>query len=615
MLDSYEGCVPLLDDIPGLDELNIALKSIKRGVSFDGLPPKVLLLLPPSLKEVILTLIQTVFFGGYPREWRLQILHALTKPGHTYEIPQLRGIAVATLLCRVYDTIVDNRFIVWYKPNPEQAGFRALQGCLIPLFILIMLIVYCRENKKNLFVGFLDYEKAFDYANRGQLILDLVNQNCGKTFVKAVSNMISETSYAPKIGKNIMGKSISSKHGVTQGRKSSTSLFSFYVSDMGKALRTVQTTDFHDPYNLAQLADDTALIAEFFESLNKKMEALFDYSDAKYQVPNVKKTLYANFTENPETKPMPLGDKFIQCIKDGGYNYLGMLFIATNNLNLILMHNINFRMMHIAKFYAWLDINETTPIETKLLVFDNCCLCALLYGVEVWGDISCIEKKLITIEMKVLKRILNVKSGTSNDLVYYELKRCDIISKIKDQQYNFFQKIKQFSTEDSVLTNFLEICKETSIVKYYENLTGNNQSKFMNTLKSNIQSSTKSMVVYYRELIQAEKSCIYTSFLNDYFRKVITRWRLSCHKLKIETLRYSRPFVEREDRKCDTCDVLEDEAHAVFSCPVFEVVREQFQHLLSTNTTISSILNPSRETVVDVSKLLYAIQDVIGDDS
>ena len=135
----------------------------------------------------------------------------------------------------------------------------------------------------------------------------------------------------------------------------------------------------------------------------------------------------------------------------------------------------------------------------------------------------------------------------------------------------------------------------------------------MNSLNTTIQTSTKSMITYYREMIDVEKSCIYTSFLNDYYRKVITRWRLSCHKLKIETQRYSRPFVERSERKCDMCDVVEDEAHAVFACPLFESVREQFQYLLSNNTNIQSVLNPSRESMVDVSKLLYAIQDVIDD--
>ena len=206
-----------------------------------------------------------------------------------------------------------------------------------------------------------------------------------------------------------------------------------------------------------------------------------------------------------------------------------------------------------------------------------------------------------------------MKSGTTNELVYFELKRCDIISRIRDQQYKFFQKVKEFSTEDAVVVNILQLCAESSIVRYYENLTGGYQERFMNSLDTTIQTSTKSMITYYREMIDVEKSCIYTSFLNDYYRKVITRWRLSCHKLKIETQRYSRPFVERSERKCDMCDVVEDEANAVFACPLFESVREQFQYLLSNNTNIHSVLNPSRESMVDVSKLLYAIQDIIDD--
>ena len=135
----------------------------------------------------------------------------------------------------------------------------------------------------------------------------------------------------------------------------------------------------------------------------------------------------------------------------------------------------------------------------------------------------------------------------------------------------------------------------------------------MNSLNANIESSTKSRVIYYRNLIHPDKSCIYTSFLNDYFRKVISRWRLSCHKVKIETLRYSRPFIERQDRKCVTCGVLEDESHVIFHCPVFNDVRAKFQHLLSAHATIESVLNPTSESVVDTAKLLYAVDDVLND--
>ena len=101
-------------------ELEIAIKTIRRGISFDGLPPNILRIIPYDLKEIILILIQNIFFTEYPKDWNVQLLHAITKPGHTYKNPQLRGIAVAPLFCRVYDVILDNRFRNWYVPNYEQ---------------------------------------------------------------------------------------------------------------------------------------------------------------------------------------------------------------------------------------------------------------------------------------------------------------------------------------------------------------------------------------------------------------------------------------------------------------------------------------------------------------
>ena len=94
------------------------------------MPSDILQIIPDSLKQTILVLMEKIFFGEYPEEWKKQILHALTKHGHTYYQPQLRGIAVAPLFGRVYDTLMDNRFSSWYRPNPEQSGFRDLYSIL-----------------------------------------------------------------------------------------------------------------------------------------------------------------------------------------------------------------------------------------------------------------------------------------------------------------------------------------------------------------------------------------------------------------------------------------------------------------------------------------------------
>ena len=431
-----------------MNEINIAFKSINRGISFDGLPPKILQIVPYSLKEVFLVILQMVFTHKFPENWRLQILHAITKHGHTYLQPSLRGIAIAPLICRLYDTIMDNRFQNWYIPNAEQSGFRPKQGCLFPLFTLVIMICFCKENNRDMFVGFLDFEKAFDYVNRPKLITDLMAKGCGKNYVRALSDMYEESLYVPKINCNTLGDNISTKYGVTQGKRSSTNLFSFYVSDMNVSLRNFHD-NFLDPYNLLQLADDTSLIAESFDSIRLKFIALFKYATEKYQIPNTKKTVYAHFSSNPTTAPMYIDDRTFLSSIDAKlvHVYLGMSFLPTNDIDRIISHNINMRMKHVAKFYAWLEINENTPIETKLLILDNCVLRAILYGCGAWGDISKIDKKIATIEIQMLKRVLCVKKGTSNDIIFYELRRANVISKILDRQYKFFQKLLALTNE------------------------------------------------------------------------------------------------------------------------------------------------------------------------
>ena len=58
---------------------------------------------------------------------------------------------------------------------------------------------------------------------------------------------------------------------------------------MAKSLDIIITSDYMDPFNIAQLADDTTIISESFESLKNKIKAIFSYSKRRYQVPNVKK--------------------------------------------------------------------------------------------------------------------------------------------------------------------------------------------------------------------------------------------------------------------------------------------------------------------------------------
>ena len=219
---------------------------------------------------------------------------------------------------------------------------------------------------------------------------------------------------------------------------------------------------------------------------------------------------------------------------------------------------------------------------------------------------SHIEDKLRKIELKALKAILKVKKGTTNDLVYHELRRPDIISKIKDRQYKFFDKLRNTDTSDASVRAALELCKDSRFIRYYFDVKDNNTSINIQERENRIMNSADSMCIYYRELF-SDLSIIYSSMSNDYYRYIITRWRLSNHTLQIEIGRYSRPKIERGDRVCEHCHILEDEFHAIFVCPLYDSIRSKFNDILSERN-ISVFLNPAENQIQSTATFLHELE-------
>ena len=59
-------------------------------------------------------------------------------------------------------------------------------------------------------------------------------------------------------------------------------------------------------------------------------------------------------------------------------------------------------------------------------------------------------------------------------------------------------------------------------------------------------------------------------------RAALIRLLCSSHRLYIETGRWSRPIIPRNNRKCATCDKLEDEYHFLLECTLHTANRTKF---------------------------------------
>ena len=481
-------------------------------------------------------------------------------------------------------------------------------GCLLQIFVIYLLMELAKVKGYEIFVAFMDYEKAFDFLNRKRLMEKLCQKKAGKRFVQAVHNMYQTTAYVPKLSNTRLGEKIGTDHGVTQGKESSANLYSFYVSDMPTYLEEF-TSDYMDPLNLVQLADDTATLASFVLSLCQKIRALFSYSDDNDQVANVGKTKYLHLSKTPHTEPLQIDeDQFVDSAHQNGYIYLGALFISSNILLEHILANLDHRMGNIHKFYAWLQYNLDTPIKIKLLVLYSCVFTAILYAAETWGDLTNISEKILQIERKALKRCLGIKSSTPNDLLYIELDRADVIAAIRDRQHNFYRKLFELEEGSAVVLDVLEMCKELEIVKYYEDLHNSHRSENLAERKTSCTNAVGTYTKRYVELTNLQYCpALYESFMREDLRIIVTRWRMSCIELAIETGRYEGKL--REERLCVFCDTVEDEHHAIFICKAYNSIRSNYKSLLERYPSVHQILNPtSKEMAVNVGMFLKLIE-------
>ena len=156
---------------------------------------------------------------------------------------------------------------------------------------------------------------------------------------------------------------------------------------------------------------------------------------------------------------------------------------------------------------------------------------SILYSCEAWGPIDNIKEKVQQIERKALKRCLGVKKGTSDDIIYQEINRPDIMATIKDRQHRFFIKIMNLHPKEAIVKSIweryctLEYSKNLmNLISYYTNLKNDNAINNKSERQERIKSSERTMCRTYRTLTKLEDTkVLYNRMINDSNRKIITR--------------------------------------------------------------------------------------------
>ena len=168
----------------GIDLLEIekAVKSLNKNKApgYDGIPAETL---NNKLTIYFLHSLFNVCFdtGSVPSTWQYGFITPILKCSNfdKRDPSNYRGITVTSAIYKAYCSVLNNRLTKWVETNnilsDTQNGFRPQRSTIDQLSTLTNIVDARKKSKKDTFVAYVDFSKAYDRINRHKLWSKLEN--------------------------------------------------------------------------------------------------------------------------------------------------------------------------------------------------------------------------------------------------------------------------------------------------------------------------------------------------------------------------------------------------------------------------------------------------------
>ena len=175
--------------------------------------------------------------GRYPDAWRTALLVPLLKNWRLdpTQPPHYRPISLQVTLAKIFAAILERRLAAFLGTVkgicPAQFGFtRGRQGT-DAVFILSTLIEKARAERKDLYVAFIDFSKAYDSVDHASMQAKLLLEGiCGRVYTVLQSMYEHVRSVVSQGG--CISRAIEHSIGLRQGCVLSPLLFALFIADL-----------------------------------------------------------------------------------------------------------------------------------------------------------------------------------------------------------------------------------------------------------------------------------------------------------------------------------------------------------------------------------------------
>jgi hypothetical protein len=217
--------------------------------------------------------------GQQPSAWRMNRTTLILKEGKDpSKVENYRPITIASLICRLYWGVIDQKIRMHIKMNPRQKGFVSEAGCFNDIHIFNEIIKLAKKEK-GLIATQLDISKAFDTVPH-DVIDDALHRKGVPLFIcRLIRN--SYKGIESTITHGAAKVPIKIKRGVKQGDPLSPLIFNLILEPLITELQNLQGFPINDTTSVSILAfaDDIILLAPNESAARKLVDTTHKYLD------------------------------------------------------------------------------------------------------------------------------------------------------------------------------------------------------------------------------------------------------------------------------------------------------------------------------------------------
>ncbi len=488
-------------------------------------------------------------------------------------------------LGKLFSSILNNRIVNFLNEHnvlsPSQIGFLPNYRTTDHIYTLHTLINKHVKQTKNgkIFACFIDFKKAFDSIWHDGLYYKLLQSGVGGKVYDIIKSMYSNNKCAIRIG-NKHTDFFTQKRAVRQGCSLSPTLFNIYINELAVLLEqsTAPGLTLQDQnIKLLLYADDLVLLSSTPQGLQQHLDLLDNYCQNWALAVNLKKTSIMVLQNKPRCQEhryrFSLGSTALEHTMQ--YTYLGLIITASGGFSMAVnaLKDKARRALYAIK-KKFINIEIPLPIWCK--IFDSVIQPIALYGSEVWGPLSdqsytrWDRHPTEALHTEFCKMILKLQRKTPNNACRAELGRFPLIINMQKRSLKFWMHLKSSPTESlhfkALQTQELNPEKSPLSQLVLKKTKTQSKLQFYRTLKSNYELED------YLQSVRDTKQ-----------RRILTKYRLSEHRLAIETGRHRKSWLPREQRVCVHCETgeIETETHFLLHCHKYIPIRHLYFNKLT----------------------------------